>query len=613
MSIFNRFFQRNSRTTSHTPATVTNDSLQVFDAVEKNLADIISSRSVINSNLNELQPDSRQFFDSATNSLEPLPIISDKSSRITHYRTIADFSECAYCLDEITNEFIHTDDNSQFIYLRFKGLAEKLKDSRQEILTNEFYKFINLFDFENNGPMLLRKLLVEGELAFENIIDPDHPDLGIIGVKYLPTEYYDSLVDPATGQKVGIYFDITKYARMIKTIVSSSYYGAHNIFNSIAASYGTISRDNSLIFCWPQLTYISSGSVSPDGLITYSLIEKCRQPYYQLVLMQDSALILRVTHSPERLLFNIDTQGMNNKDAFEYVRTVSNRLKQKKILSNRNPNGDGPSITNMYNPTTMLEAWVFGKNAANTGTSVESIGSTVSYEQLDDVKYFLKRLFKVFKVPFTRFEAPDQMNQSDDQISYEEYSFSRSITEYQRRFAVGLKSSFITHLKLRGLWDKYSLKESDLKIEFVKPVLYDLYYQQRMVEIKVDTYGKFADRDEFSKITAMKKILNMTDSEIAENYNNLIKEKMLLTLADWYGEKLNSDGPSKVEPPIPISGISDIESDEEPADEGASDDGGEMPPEEPAEEAAPSEEPSEEPPAEEAADDSSEPPSSFGF
>lgn len=565
MAFFNRIFNRNGRSPAPIPSRIDNTSSQVFNNLDQNLIDIINNRSVINSNLHELNPGTRQYFDSAINSLEPLPIISDKYSRITHYRTIADFPECSYCLDEIVNEFIHSDENSQFIYLLFKGAAEKLNANRQEVLTNEFYKFINLFDFENNGPMLLRKLLVEGEIAFENIIDPDNPDLGIIGVKYLPTEYFDSLVDQSTGQKVGIYFDITKYARMIKTMVSSSYYGAHNIFNSIAAGYGTVSRENSLVFLWPQITYISSGSLSPDGLITYPLIEKCRQPYYQLVLMQDSAIILRVTHSPERLLFNVDTQGMNNKDAYEYVRTVSNKLKQKKILSSQNPNGEGPAITNMYNPSTMLEAWVFGKNASNTGTSVESIGSNVSYEQLDDVKYFLKRLFKVFKVPFTRFEAPDQMNQSDDQISYEEYSFSRSITEYQRRFAVGLKSSFITHLKLRGLWDKYSLRDADLKVEFVKPVLYDLYYRQRMVEIKVDTYSKFTDKDEFSKITAMKKFLNMTDEEINENYNNLIKEKMLLTLGDWYSSKLESDGPATVEPPIPISGL--VELDQEPEED----------------------------------------------
>ena len=67
--------------------------------------------------------------------------------------------------------------------------------------------------------------------------------------------------------------------------------------------------------------------------------------------------------------------------------------------------------------------------------------------------------------------------EKNDAISYEEYAFSRMIMRFHRRFADGFKKSFITHLKLRGIWDKdgYDLLDSDVQIEFVKPVLYDLY------------------------------------------------------------------------------------------------------------------------------------------
>lgn len=30
-------------------------------------------------------------------------------------------------------------------------------------------------------------------------------------------------------------------------------------------------------------------------------------------------------------------------------------------------------------------------------------------------------------------------------------------------------------MKLRDIWDKYELLESDIRVEFVKPALYDLY------------------------------------------------------------------------------------------------------------------------------------------
>src|SRR5574344_866314 len=39
----------------------------------------------------------------------------------------------------------------------------------------------------------------------------------------------------------------------------------------------------------------------------------------------------------------------------------------------------------------------------------------------------------------------------------------------QRNFAMGMKQSFITHLKLRGLWEEYSMSEDDLCIKFNTP------------------------------------------------------------------------------------------------------------------------------------------------
>ena len=62
---------------------------------------------------------------------------------------------------------------------------------------------------------------------------------------------------------------------------------------------------------YSQLTYIDSGNYSPDGMIAYPIIERTKQAYHQLALLQDAAVILRVTRAPERLLFNVSTGKMN--------------------------------------------------------------------------------------------------------------------------------------------------------------------------------------------------------------------------------------------------------------------------------------------------------------
>jgi hypothetical protein len=381
-------------------------------------------------------------------------------------------------------------------------------------------------------------------------------------------------MDQESGKSIGIIFDKEKLTRDLKTIVSNSCLGSRVIFNNLISTQTTFfsDKESSIPILWPQLTYISSGDTSADGLISYPLIEKCKQAYHQLALMQDAAVILRVTRAPERLLFNISTGGVADKIARQRIRNFINEMKSKKVVSTTNPDKN-EDIRNVYNPVTMLETYFFGKSNANDGTTIETVGSTADYEQIADIEFFLRRLFKQFKVPFSRYKTPENSLERDETITYEEYSMARAIIRFQRRFALGLKRSFVTDLKLRGVWQAYSMKDSDFTVDFTTPVLYDLYQQQKMMTAKMDTYKTIVDNEEFSKTIAMKKILKMTDDEIDENFHALIKEKQLVALADYFADKISDENkPLDYKSPIRLSG-EDGNPDEGGSD-GVSDSGG---------------------------------------
>ena len=56
----------------------------------------------------------------------------------------------------------------------------------------------------------------------------------------------------------------------------------------------------------------------------------------------------------------------------------------------------------------------------------------------------------------------------------------------------------------------------------------------------MDIYNKaLGDDKEFSKINAMKKYLGYSDDDIEENYKNLIKEKQLTELTDFFGGQVS--------------------------------------------------------------------------
>jgi len=82
---------------------------------------------------------------------------------------------------------------------------------------------MNLFHFRDEAINYLKRFLIEGELAWENVIDTNNPSLGIRGVKYLPAEYYETLLDTKTNSPAGIIFDVERMARDIHEILSNNY------------------------------------------------------------------------------------------------------------------------------------------------------------------------------------------------------------------------------------------------------------------------------------------------------------------------------------------------------------------------------------------------------
>lgn len=534
------------------PLTARNPNYPTFNKVNNDIERAVSLKSIIGQNVAQQRPLANPIWQTIFGTdLLAMPVATNKAERIAQYRKISEFTECQWCLDEICDDFLHEDPSTgKILTLKLPDGKENLNETRKEIIQEEFERYIGLFKLREDGYNIIRRFLVEGELAWENIINNKYEDKGIIGVKFLRPEYYETLIDTITGERIGIFFDTEKLAMDMRQILSNSYLGSAQIFNSIVPTTVSFSfnRDTCIPLLYSQITHIDSGNYSPDGLICYPVLEQTKQAYHQLALLQDAAVILRVTRAPERLLFNISTGKMNQNYADEYVRNFAMGLKQKKVAT---PGGD---IAGVYNPVSMLESYIFGKSDGNDGTSIESVGSSADYDQMGDIEYFLRRFMKQLKVPFSRYKTPENTMEKNDTISQEEYAFSRFVIRLQRRVALGFKNGFIVDLKLRGMWDKYQLKDSDLDIQFSKPALYDLYETQQQIETRMNIYKSVVDQEEFSKIVAMKKFLGYSDADVEENFRSLIEEKQRTQLAEWYGEQLNSEGPAVFDSPVAIKG-----------------------------------------------------------
>ena len=532
---------------SQSTAIAQNKDFSTFATYRANIEKIIDNNAILS--LNNPAISRSAYFMSTADILEDeryLPLVTDKVARLNQYRIISEFPECVWCIREICSDFLTIDNQGEYVKLKISQSKQKdLSEQQIEVLEEEFKRLMALFDFKNNVYDYLSTFLIEGELAFENIIHHDTPTLGIVAVKKIRNDFYDLLIDKETGNNCGIYFDLDKYATEMQYSLSPFYNQASQIFNTMYASgYRGISlstAQNIVPLLWPQVTYISSDHKSPDGRMCFSVIEDVKQAYYQLVLLQDAAVILRVTRAPQRLLFNIGTGGMNDRDGDEIIRRFAQSLKARKVAKPDFQQKNGSVIGNSYNPSTMLESWIFKKTTANDGTTVDTVASTSNYSEIDDLKYFLRRFIKQWGVPYSRYDQDKEPSavRASTEISQEEFAFAKLMLRYQMLFAKPLKNTFITHLKLREIWQKYKLSDADIDVEFIPPYVYNRFISQQEITQKMETYGKFAERDEFSKIWAMKQHLGMTDADITLNNKLLIVDKIIESWGDALPEKYN--------------------------------------------------------------------------
>lgn len=441
-------------------------------------------------------------------------IQQDKASRLGDYRVMAAFSEISNCLDQICDELINKDADGNICKLTIKNRKQDFTDANFKILNDEFNKYIQYFDLDYSGWEYFRQLLIEGEIYFEHIIHKERPDAGILGVLKIPTD----LIDP-------IFTNVQNH-------VIKGYLLRKPVFDP--KNPQKIEKFEFIPMDINQITYINSGIWNENKTIRLPFIENSRRAYRQLSLIEDSIIIYRLVRAPERLVFNVDTGNLPAPQAESYLKKLQ-QMYWKKF--SYDPQGGG-TVTK-FSPQSMLDSFWFAKRTGSEGTTVTSLPAGQNLGELADLMYFVKKLYQALKVPVTRLNPEDAFKDGLD-ILREELKFANFLIRQQQRFASGLKNGYITHLKLRKLWDKLELKEQDIDITFNVPTnFYEMRAQQKL-ELKLNNFGTATQNDFISKLYSMKKFLGWTDEDIKANREFLRKDKEL----QWELEQITAGGPN---------------------------------------------------------------------
>jgi hypothetical protein len=477
-----------------------NPKFKVFQDTGSKRTEALSRQSISSSSeYNDLSPTAFFNIDSNFTQYMYANVQADKISRIRDYRVMAAFSEVADALDEICDESINKDDNGNVARIDFPN--EDLEPEAREELRKEFDKILNYFEFDKKGWEYFRSVLVDGELYWENIIHREREEEGVLGVVSVPTE----LIDPIFGN--------------VQNMMIKGYLLRKPVFDKTNPSkivdYALIPMDKN------QVTYVNSGIWNENKTMRLPFIENARRAYRQLSLIEDSIVIYRLARAPERLVFNVDVGTMPAPKAEAYLR----RLIQD-YWSKRTFDVDQAGQVNKFNPQSYLDNFWFAKRQGSDGTTVTQLQGGQALNSLPDLDYFLMKLYKALKVPVNRI-SPDSTYNDGMQILREELKFAKFIMRIQSQFAESLKNTFIVHLKLKKLWDKYEIKETDFDLVFVPPTNFFEMREAQKLEIKYNAFGNMTQNESISKTYAQKKYLKWSDQEILANRAFLKKDKEL--------------------------------------------------------------------------------------
>jgi polyhydroxyalkanoate synthesis regulator phasin len=154
-------------------------------------------------------------------------------------------------------------------------------------------------------------------------------------------------------------------------------------------------------------------------------------------------------------------------------------------------------------------------------------------QSMEDVQYFLEKLYRALEIPANRrVDTPfgDQKFNSGSigDVTWQEVKFSKMVNRIRRKMTTIIFDIYKSHLKLKGLWDQYNLKDSDFRVEFNKNNYFEELKRAQIEETRLNNFGTVSSYvgDVFSKEKAVKHFLHWSDEDWLENKRLLEQEKL---------------------------------------------------------------------------------------
>jgi len=443
---------------------------------------------------------------------------------ISRYREMVMQPECDSAVDDIVNETICGNFDDVPVEVELSNL--KASDKIKKLIREEFETVLRLLDFENRSYEIFRRWYVDGRLFYHKIIDPKNPAGGLAELRYIDprkirkvTEYEQKKPEQMRG--VDLNQQLTQKA--------AEYF----LYNPKGLKNST---NQGMKITIDSVTYCHSGIQDLNKNMTLSHLHKAIEAVNQLRMIEDSLVIYRLSRAPERRIFYIDVGNLPKNKAEQYLREVMGRYRNKMVYD-----ANTGEIKDDKKFMSMMEDFWLPRREGGRGTEISTLPGGQNLGELEDVKYFQKKLYKALNVPSSRLETETTFNIGRAaEITRDEVKFQKFIARLRKRFSELFTDLLKTQLILKGVM---SLEEwEDMKNHIQFDFIADNYFTElKEIEIRNERMNQVAAMDAyvgkyFSVEYMRRQVLKQTDVESKEIDEQIAAEMEAGIIADPMAE-----------------------------------------------------------------------------
>ncbi len=414
-------------------------------------------------------------------------------------------SECDEAINEIVTEAVVYSDSEPSIKINLDKIEMPAKIKKK--IHKAFERILNLLNWELRGDELFRQWYTDGILNIESVYNNTHLDEGIYALVVLTPFGFMKIKEERTGKEMYFYQNREGYGGSNTGITSSAM--------ALQQAYDTSDE----VFEPEQISQVFSGLWSQDKLFSMSHLAKASKIVNQLRLIEDSLVIHRITRAPEKKVFYVDTGNLPKGKAEEYVKGLITRYRQKRTY-----NVDTGDIVENPKEINVLEDFWMPRMGGSRGTEIDMIqGSDASLEEIADLDYFAKKLYRALNVPRLRRDYMESraVYSPNLDLEREELRFHKYIMKLRRQF----NRIFLDLMKKQLLATNVLSVQDWLLLE--DNIIFDWLNDNEISQVKAlqvwegrmniaSTATQLFDYKLLSRDWVRKKILMFTDAEIRD-------------------------------------------------------------------------------------------------